>query len=45
MDNLEKNIAALEALLFIHGEPVTYKKIAAVLDVEKERSRNASGGT
>ncbi|MGB7957938.1 MAG: SMC-Scp complex subunit ScpB [Minisyncoccia bacterium] len=38
MPNLEKNIAALEALLFIHGEPVTYKKIAAVLGVEKEEA-------
>jgi segregation and condensation protein B len=34
--NIEKNIAALEALLFIHGEPVTYKKIAAVLGVTPE---------
>ncbi len=28
--------AALEALLFIHGEPLTQKKIAAVLGVERE---------
>ncbi len=28
--------ASLEALLFIHGEPLTYKKIAAVLRVERE---------
>lgn len=28
--------AALEALLFIHGEPLTMKKIAAVLELEKE---------
>lgn len=28
--------AALEALLFIHGEPLTYKKIQSVLGVEKE---------
>ncbi|MEK7608204.1 MAG: SMC-Scp complex subunit ScpB [Patescibacteria group bacterium] len=28
--------AALEALLFIHGEPLTMKKIAAVLGVEKD---------
>jgi segregation and condensation protein B len=32
----EKNIAALEALLFIHGEPVTYKKASAVLGVPRE---------
>lgn len=36
MENLEKNIAALEALLFIHGEPITHKKIAAVLGVTAE---------
>lgn len=28
--------ASLEALLFIHGEPLTYKKIEAVLGVERE---------
>jgi segregation and condensation protein B len=28
--------ASLEALLFIHGEPLTYKKIEAVLEVERE---------
>lgn len=28
--------ASLEALLFIHGEPLSYKKIQAVLGVEKE---------
>ena len=28
--------ASLEALLFIHGEPLTYKKIATVLGVERE---------
>lgn len=43
MPNLEKNIAALEALLFIHGEPVTYKKIAAVLGVEKEEAETIAG--
>ena len=43
MPNLEKNIAALEALLFIHGEPVTYKKIAAVLGVEKEEAEKLAG--
>lgn len=32
----KNNLAALEALLFIHGEPLTYKKIAAVLGVEVE---------
>ncbi len=38
MSDLEKKLAALEALLFIHGEPVTYKKIASVLAVEKEEA-------
>jgi len=28
--------ASLEALLFIHGEPLTYKKIQSVLGIEKE---------
>jgi segregation and condensation protein B len=28
--------AALEALLFIHGEPLSYKKIQSVLGIEKE---------
>ena len=40
MPDLEKNIAALESLLFIHGEPVTYKKIAAVLDIGKEEAES-----
>jgi segregation and condensation protein B len=30
------NLAAFEALLFIHGEPLTYKKIASVLGIEVE---------
>jgi len=38
MPDLEKKLAALEALLFIHGEPVTYKKIAVVLGVGKEEA-------
>ncbi len=38
--NKEKNkIAELEALLFVHGEPLTLKKIAAVLELEKEEAR------
>jgi len=40
MPDLEKQIAALEALLFIHGEPVTYKKIGSPWD-EERRSRDA----
>ena len=33
----KNNLAAFEALLFIHGEPLTYKKIAAVLGIEIEK--------
>ena len=36
MENKEYKIAKLEALLFIHGEPLTLKKIAAVLELEKK---------
>jgi segregation and condensation protein B len=30
---MNNKLASLEALLFIHGEPLTYKKIGAVLDI------------
>jgi segregation and condensation protein B len=33
---MDKKIASLEALLFIHGEPLTYKKISAVLGIPKD---------
>lgn len=33
MENLENKRASLEALLFIHGEPVPYKKIGTVLGI------------
>jgi segregation and condensation protein B len=33
MENLENKRASLEALLFIHGEPLTYKKIGTVLGI------------
>ena len=36
MDNFDHNLAALEALLFIHGEPISHKKIEAVLAIEPE---------
>ncbi len=36
MENLEKKLASLEALLFIHGEPMPRKKIEAVLELDKE---------
>lgn len=32
----EQKVAKLEALLFVHGEPLTFKKIAAVLELEKK---------
>lgn len=34
MGKTENKIAELEALLFIHGEPLTFKKIQAVLDIK-----------
>lgn len=33
---MKSSRASLEALLFIHGEPLTYKKIQSVLGIEKE---------
>lgn len=36
MKNLDKKIAELEALLFIHGEPISYKKVETVLKIDKE---------
>ena len=33
MNDLDKNLSALEALLFIYGEPLSFKKIAAVLNI------------
>lgn len=35
MDNIDKKLAELEALLFIHGEPLTSKKAGEVLGVER----------
>jgi segregation and condensation protein B len=35
MESNQNQIAELEALLFLHGEPLSYKKIAAVLDIEE----------
>ena len=34
-DATERNLASLEALLFIHGEPLSYKKIESVLKLAK----------
>jgi segregation and condensation protein B len=33
---MDKKLASLEALLFIHGEPLTYKKIESVLGLKKD---------
>lgn len=38
---MEKFIAQLEALLFIYGEPITFKKIAGVLKVEESKVEEA----
>ena len=35
--------ASLEALLFIHGEPLSYKKIQSVLGIEKEELETLIG--
>jgi segregation and condensation protein B len=39
----ESKIAALEALLFIHGEPMPLKKIAAVLEVSEDALKELIG--
>lgn len=36
MNDFEKQLASLEALLFIHGEPITHKKIEDVLRIGHE---------
>ena len=36
--NLEEKLAELEALLFIHGEPLPTKKIQAVLDIDSRET-------
>ncbi len=36
MDELEKNIASLEALLFLNGEALSYEKISSVLGLADE---------
>jgi segregation and condensation protein B len=35
MEDSNQKIAALEALLFSHGEPISYKKIEAVLKIDQ----------
>lgn len=41
---MDKKIASLEALLFIHGEPLTYKKISAVLGIPKDELESVVEG-
>ncbi len=41
---IKENIARLEALLFIYGEPMTYKKIMAALDCSEEELKSAIAG-
>jgi segregation and condensation protein B len=36
--NQEQQVAALEALLFIHGEPISMKKIESVLKLDKDHA-------
>ncbi|MBU6501133.1 MAG: SMC-Scp complex subunit ScpB [Patescibacteria group bacterium] len=43
MENLEKKLGELEALLFIHGEPLTFKKISAILDLKSEETGSLVG--
>jgi segregation and condensation protein B len=43
MPDHEKNLAALEALLFINGEPITYKKVAAVLSIGEAEAKTLAG--
>lgn len=38
MESQEKNLAALEALLFVHGEPISIKKIGEVLKLKEEEA-------
>ncbi len=40
MDNLNKNLAALEAVLFAYGEPISKKKIGGLLSLKKEEVDN-----
>ncbi len=36
MENINQKLAALEALLFVHGEPIEVEKICRVLKIERE---------
>ncbi len=36
MKDIDKQLAGLEALLFIHGEPIAYAKIESVLGLKKD---------
>lgn len=41
MEDPTKHEAQLEALLFIHGEPISLKKICSVLSLSEEEARSA----
>lgn len=36
--NLDRRLALLEALLFIHGEPISFRKIGEVLEMEEKEA-------
>jgi segregation and condensation protein B len=38
MENLEKKLAELEALLFIHGEPLSLDKVGTILGINSEET-------
>lgn len=41
MDDIKKISGAMEALLFIYGEPIEIKKLAELLEIEKEQTETA----
>ncbi len=43
-NSYDKKLASFEALLFIHGEPLTYKKIESVLELKKGEAEQLADG-
>lgn len=41
MESLSEKLSRLEALLFIHGEPLTFKKIGDVLDLKENEVKES----
>ncbi len=37
--NHEEKLGALEAVLFLHGEPLTFKRLEAILELDKNEAR------